>query len=111
MWRGELPQDVIGRSLGIYDAFYEALASHLDSMAAVGPFVVFDVHSYNYRRHADTSDQDLAADYPDINVGTGSMDERWRAVVTALIDALNGRDVHGAPLDVRENICFEGLVL
>lgn len=108
VWRCELPRDVIDRSLSIYDAFYGTLAIHLDSMAAVGPFVVFDVHSYNYRRQADKSEQAPAADHPDINVGTGSMDDRWKPVVTALLDALNGRDVHGAPLDVRENICFKG---
>lgn len=108
VWRGELPPDIIRRSLSIYDAFYGALRQHLDSMAAVGPFVVFDVHSYNYRRQADTSEQAPAADNPDINVGTGSLDGRWSAVVTALLDALDGRDVHGAPLDVRENIRFKG---
>jgi N-formylglutamate deformylase len=108
LWRGGLPPDVVVRSLSIYDAFYEDLAALLDPLDAVGPFVVFDVHSYNHRRHADASVEAPVMENPDVNVGTGSMDDRWSSVVDALIDALDGIDVHKAPLDVRQNICFEG---
>ncbi|MCE5291864.1 MAG: N-formylglutamate amidohydrolase [Nocardiaceae bacterium] len=115
LWRDELPQDVIARSLEIYDEFYADLAEWLDPMAAAGPFVVFDVHAYNFRpfdypRHADPNALSASEeDNPDINVGTGSVNkERWAGVVTALLEAMNGLDIHGAPLDVRENVRFTG---
>ena len=50
VWRGSLPADLVAASLEIYDAFYAALAAHLDVVAAGGRFVVLDLHSYNHRR-------------------------------------------------------------
>ena len=47
----ELPDDIVARSLDLYDSFYAALADRLDEVAARGPFVLLDVHSYNHRRH------------------------------------------------------------
>lgn len=108
LWRGELPHEVVRRSLDIYDAFYDDLAAHLDPLAEAGPFVVFDVHSYNFRRQDAEGPEAPPAENPDVNVGTGSMDYRWSSVVDALIGALDGADVDGEPLDVRENIRFKG---
>jgi N-formylglutamate amidohydrolase len=108
VWDGDLPDDVVGRSLEVYDAFYEALGERLDRLAARGPFVVFDVHSYNYRRDGATTAAP-PADNPDVNVGTGSMDRaRWATVVDSFIDSLRDVDVFGDPLDVRENVRFKG---
>jgi N-formylglutamate amidohydrolase len=107
-WGGELPQDVIDRSLDIYDAFYADLGTHLDRLAEVGPFLVFDVHSYNHRRPEDGRVEAPQSANPDVNVGTGSLDGTWSSVVDSLIDALGQAEVGGRPLDVRENIRFEG---
>ena len=38
-------------SLAVHDDFYTAFADRLDRLAADGPFLVLDVHSYNHRRH------------------------------------------------------------
>ena len=50
LWQGRLTESVLRRSLVIYDPFYEGLGRFLDRVAASGPFVVFDMHSYNHRR-------------------------------------------------------------
>ena len=99
---------MIGRSLDLYDAFYRDLAINLDRLADVGPFIVFDVHSYNCRRQGPAGPEDPAQENPDINVGTKAMRGRWRSVIDSFIGALDGVEVAGKPLDVRENIRFGG---
>ena len=109
IWKGPLPDSLIRRSLDIYDDFYARLADHFDRLAEHGPFVVLDVHSYNHRRRGPRTAAAPRAENPDINVGTGSLDrDRWAPVVDTLIDALDGTEVAGRPLDVRENVRFTG---
>jgi N-formylglutamate deformylase len=109
VWRDELPADVVKGSLELYDAFYQELGRRLDQLAERGPFVVFDVHSYNHRRDGAEATPAPAAHNPDVNVGTGSMDRRlWEPVVDGLIGALRCARVGGEALDVRENVRFRG---
>jgi N-formylglutamate deformylase len=109
VWREPLPDGLVRRSLAIYDAFYDHLAAYLDRLAENGPFVVLDVHSYNHRRRGPRAPAAPADGNPDVNVGTGPIDrERWAPVVDALIAALASTEVHGAPIDVRENVRFRG---
>ena len=108
VWRDKLPADVIDRSLETYDAFYADLGRHLDGLAAIGTFVILDVHSYNHRRGAEGAPPAPADDNPEVNVGTGSMDSRWHPVVETLISTLRGSQADGRPLDVRENVRFQG---
>ena len=76
------------RSLEVHRAFYEALAARLDELAERGPFVVFDVHSYNHRRDGADQPASPQEENPDVNVGTGSLDrERWGDVVLSLVKA------------------------
>jgi len=108
VWEVEPAPDVIERSLELHDQFYAHLGEHLDRIAATGPFVRFDVHSYNHRR--DGPDAECAPNdaNPDVNVGTGSMSERWRPVADSFVAALSQTKVRGSTLDVRENIRFKG---
>jgi N-formylglutamate deformylase len=109
VWKAPLPDDVVQRSLAEHDEFYESLAERLDRLAARGPFVVLDVHSYNHRREGPEAPPAPAEENPALNVGTGSLDrERWAPVVDTLISELGGSEVRGEPLDVRENVRFEG---
>ncbi|MEU1971110.1 N-formylglutamate amidohydrolase [Microbacterium sp. NPDC019599] len=104
-----LDEAVVAGSLQVYDAFYAELGRHLDEMAARGPFVVFDIHSYNHRR--DGADAPAAAleENPEVNVGTGSLDRgRFGSVVDAFIEALGTQSAASGPLDVRENVRFRG---
>jgi N-formylglutamate amidohydrolase len=108
IWRRPLSAEVVDRSLEGYDAFYSVLGGMLDrAERAFGPFVVYDLHSYNHRRGGPPAD---SAGHPDVNVGTGSMDRgRWAPVVERFMADLRGVELPGrGGLDVRENVCFRG---
>ena len=108
-WRRPLPEAVVRRSLDLHDQFYARLAALLDPLAARGRFVVLDVHSYNHRRNGPQAPPEPPADNPDVNIGTGSLDDdSWRPVIDGVIDTLGGTAVAGRRLDVRENVRFEG---
>jgi hypothetical protein len=100
---------LVDRSLQIYDAFYTELASLLDGLAAAGPFVVLDVHSYNHHRDGPGCPPAPQAGNPDVNLGTGLLDrERWAPTVDTFVAHLGAARVRGGPLDVRENVRFPG---
>jgi N-formylglutamate deformylase len=111
-WHGPLPPEVVQRSLQVYDAFYAVLAGILDrTQDMFGRFVVYDLHSYNYRRGGPTAPPGNPADRPDINVGTGSMDrDRCGPVVDRFMADLGSVKMPDAdrPLDVRKNVVFRG---
>ncbi len=110
LWRDELPDDVVARSLEHYDSFYDRLGTLLDGMArAHRRFVVLDLHSYNHRRGGPTAPVDDPEANPEVNVGTGSVDRSiWGDVVDAFSDALSRYPLDGGHLDVRENVRFQG---
>lgn len=110
VWRGEeLPDDVAERSREEHDAFYAALAERLDELAARGPFVLYDVHSYNHRRDGAEAPAQSVDENPEVNVGTGSLDrEFFGDVVDSFNKALSSQSVNGHLLDVRENVRFQG---
>ncbi len=104
-----LDEAVVAGSLEVYDAFYEELGRRLDAVAERGPFVMFDVHSYNHRRGGANSAAALAEENPEVNVGTGSLDRaRFGSVVDAFMTSLEANGTSAGPLDVRENIRFRG---
>ena len=109
VWRGSLPADLAEGSFAIHDAFYAALAEHLDAVAEGGRFVVLDLHSYNHRRAGVGAPPEPEADNPEVNVGTGSIDRaRWASLVDRFITDLAQQAVDGHRLDVRENVRFRG---
>ncbi len=84
LWMHSLSDHEIQQSLELYDDFYRELGRRLDEVAARGPFVVLDLHSYNHRRDGADEPPQPVAENPEINVGTGSLDrDRWGAVVDA----------------------------
>lgn len=101
---GPLEPALVVGSLGVYDAFYSDLAARLDPIAAAGPFVLYDVHSYNHRRGHDHADAPTAEN-PDVNVGTGSLN---REVFGGVVDAFMSVMTEASGLDVRENVRFKG---
>lgn len=104
-----LDDALVAGSLDVYDAFYAELGRRLDPVAERGPFVVFDIHSYNHRRDGADAAEAPREENPEVNVGTGSLDrERFGHVVDTFIDALSGAGTSAGPLDVRENIRFRG---
>ncbi|WEX75414.1 N-formylglutamate amidohydrolase [Sinorhizobium numidicum] len=110
VWAADLPPDVIEASLAMHNEYYAMLTSFLAGIERChGRFVVLDVHSYNHRRAGLEAEPTTAAEAPDINIGTFSMDRRrWAPVLDSFIEALRSFDFPGGPLDVRENIAFQG---
>ncbi|MGE0282951.1 MAG: N-formylglutamate amidohydrolase [Rhizobiaceae bacterium] len=110
VWQ-ERPSDaVVAVSLAFHDAYYDALKRVLAGIEGrFGRFVVIDVHSYNHRRGGADA---VAADpkkAPDVNIGTFSMDRAgWAPLVDAFMETLRQQKFKGKPLDVRENISFQG---
>ena len=110
VWRdGVLSDELFEGSLRTYDAFYDALAERLDVLADRGPFVLLDVHSYNHRRDGADQPPAPASDNPEVNVGTGSVDDDlFGPLVERFIRDLRRTTTGSGPLDARENVAFEG---
>lgn len=113
VWGGrEAPEAVVTRSMGIYDAFYDAVEKLIgEKVRTHGSVVVYDLHSYNHRRDGpDGPIADPEAN-PEVNIGTGSLDrERWGDLVDGFMAdlRLGAADAGLADLDVRENVKFQG---
>jgi hypothetical protein len=115
VWReGRLDQELFEGSLAVYDEVYDALAAKLDEVAARGPFVLLDVHSYNHRRDGADAEPAPVEENPEVNLGTGTVDlDTFGPLVEAFKETLaaqvvqRGTDGEHA-LDVRENVAFEG---
>ena len=110
VWKDTLPDDLAGRSLAEYDAFYKALGELYGELAEQHcRFVVFDLHTYNHRREGPSGPPAALAGNPQVNIGTGTMQrERWASVIDTLIETLREFDFPGGKLDVRENVKFFG---
>jgi len=105
----QLDEALVARSLEVYDAFYAELGRRLDAVARRGPFVVFDIHSYNHRRDGADAPHALGEENPEVNVGTRSLNrERFGPVVDAFVESLETTQTTAGPLDVRENVRFFG---
>jgi len=110
VWQQPPDQDNVAQSLAFHDAYYDELARVLARLEQrYGHFVLVDVHSYNHRRNGPNAPSTAQTLAPDINIGTSSMDrKRWGSVVDAFTETLRNHTVDGEPLDVRENVSFQG---
>ena len=110
VWRDHPPAGMIETSLAVHDEYYAMLHSMLAAIERRHRrFVVLDVHSYNHRRQGPEAAPAAADEAPDINIGTASMDRlRWAGVVDTAMSALGSAHIDGRPLDVRENVAFQG---
>jgi N-formylglutamate deformylase len=109
VWAGVPPDTLVAGSLAVYDEFYAAIEKRYDALAAAGPSVVLDLHSYNHRRDGGDRAPAPVDDNPEVNVGTGSLDRgRWAPVVDRFMVELSDQVVCGHRLDVRENVRFRG---
>lgn len=110
VWKRPPDPAAVKRSLQEYDAFYEELKVLLEEMEKRhGRFVIFDLHSYNYRRGGPEAPAADPAENPDVNVGTGALDRKyWGSLVERFMADLRAFDFLGRHLDVRENVKFSG---
>ena len=110
VWNQPLCAAQLARLQRMHDGYYIALEALLKGLERdYGRFVVLDVHSYNHRRAGPDGAPTLEEQAPDINIGTFSMDrKRWAPVVDRFIEFCAAHSIQDRPLDVRENIAFEG---
>lgn len=110
VWKESLSQPLVDASLAIHDAYYAMLGQTLAGIEKMhGGFVLLDVHSYNHRRDGADATPTDPAQAPVVNIGTSSMDRtRWAPLLDAFIEALASQTVQGEPIDVRENVAFQG---
>ena len=113
VWRTDpLAEDIVRRSQQEYASFYSALGARLDEVAGRGPFVLYDVHSYNHRRDGADAEPEPVEDNPEVNLGTGSVDRKvFQGVIDAFTESLSAQSTDGGAIDVRENVKFEGRAL
>ena len=109
VWREPLDDDEIAESLSLYDQFYEDLTQVLDGLVADhGGFVLYDIHSYNHRRPGPDAEPEPVSENPMVNLGTGSLPDRWKPVADVFIEAMSAVRVGGELVDARPNVRFEG---
>ncbi len=109
IWRRPPTEEDVAESLDLYDRFYSNLASVLDRLVVErGGFVLYDLHSFNHRRAGPVAPPDPAEESPVVNLGTGSLPDKWKGVADVFIESMRGATVAGTPLDARENVRFEG---
>jgi N-formylglutamate amidohydrolase len=109
VWKDHVPHEVWDRSRHEYDEFYKLLGRMVNEfLQAYGFLVIYDIHSYNYKRKNRSGEDDPVLN-PEINIGTGTMDRNlWAPVVDGFIGQLKQSDYFGKHRDVRENIKFKG---
>jgi N-formylglutamate deformylase len=110
VWKVEPNQEIINRSLAEYDAFYSEMFSLFSEMEKLyGSFVVYDLHTYCYRRGGPDAPEDDPELNPEVNIGTGTINrEHWGSLLDKFMDDLKNYNYNGRKLDVRENIKFKG---
>jgi len=109
VWKEEVPDEIMEKSLSIYDNFYRQIADHLDQLLLKHEWlIIYDFHSYNFRREG-VDRYASPEENPEINIGTRNMERQlWGPVVDTLIDCFRTYNFEGRHLDVRENVKFKG---
>jgi N-formylglutamate deformylase len=110
VWQKKLEQEVLDRSLALYDTFYREVRQVLSRLIKQhGYVVIYDLHTYNHLREgADGPPADPAGN-PEVNLGTANLNRKlWAPVVDGFIRDLQDFDYQGHSLDVRENVKFKG---
>lgn len=103
IWKNPLSQITIDKSKEKHAQFYRIVAAVVDALTEdFGQCIVYDNHSYNYRRHE-------RMDLPVFNLGTSSVkNEKWRPVIDSWLNALKGMKVEGVEITAAENDIFFG---
>jgi len=110
VWRKRPSDTALRKSLNFHQDYYAMLEQTLRNIEKRhGAFVVLDVHSYNHRRAGPNGPATPQDEAPDVNIGTSSMDrEKWDGIIDVVIEHFREVEINGRPLDVRENVAFQG---
>jgi len=110
IWKEIPSKDVIKHSLRLYKKFYDnikiMISEHVNNYKKV---FIYDVHSYNHRRNGSDAPPDEPLKNPDINIGTGNIDNvYWRELIKDFMNDLAEFDFKSDKPDIRENVKFRG---
>lgn len=103
VWKQPLSDEVITISKEKHAQFYRIVSAVVEALAEdFGQCLVYDIHSYNYRRHE-------RKDLPVFNLGTSSVKhESWRPMIDNWLEQLKSMSVHGVDITAEENDIFYG---
>lgn len=103
IWKEPLSADAITASKEKHAQFYRIVSALVEALTEdFGQCIVYDNHSYNYRRH----DRD---DLPVFNLGTTSVNsDSWRPLIDAWLEALQNMPLDGIEITAAENDIFYG---
>ena len=103
VWKEPLSAKDIATSKEKHAQFYRIVSAVVEALAEdFGQCLVYDIHSYNYRRHE-------RKDLPVFNLGTSSVKhEKWRPAIDSWLAQLNTMSVDGVDITAAENDIFYG---
>ncbi|TYK67439.1 N-formylglutamate amidohydrolase [Colwellia echini] len=103
IWKVPLSDEMIARSKAKHAQFYRVVAAIVEALREdFGECVVYDNHSYNYKRHE-------RKDLPVINLGTSTVKgEHWRPIIDNWLKSLQNMKVDGLNITAAENDIFYG---
>ena len=103
VWKTPLSPEIIGISKAKHAQFYRIISAVVEALIEdFGQCIVYDIHSYNYKRHERT-------DLPVFNLGTSTVrDKSQWPVITAWLEALQNIKVDGVDVTAAENDIFYG---
>ena len=103
VWKKPLSAETIKISKEKHAQFYRIVSALVEALVEdFGQCIVYDNHSYNYRRHERT-------DLPVFNIGTSSVkSDKWRPVIDSWLTTLKNIKVEGAQITAAENDIFYG---
>lgn len=111
VWKESLlPDHLVEESMELYHTFYQQVEKKLsDIVATYGYMIVYDFHSYNYRREGADAPPANPKGNPDIDVLTTNIQlDIWGPVLKEFKQVLEAYPYPDGRLDVREDIRFEG---
>ncbi len=103
VWKKPLTAEQIAASKAKHARFYRIVAAVVEALSKdFGQCIVYDTHSYNYKRHERT-------DLPVFNLGTTSVkSDKWRPIIDTWLSALKNMQVEGVDITAAENDIFYG---
>ncbi len=103
IWKEPLSDDAIAQSKAKHAQFFRVVSAVVEALVKdFGQCVVYDIHSYNFRRHE-------REDLPVFNLGTSTVkSEKWRPIIDKWLAALQSMKVDGVKVTAGENDIFFG---
>ncbi|MGB0937593.1 MAG: N-formylglutamate amidohydrolase [Colwellia sp.] len=103
VWKEPLSEEAIEQSKAKHAQFYRIVATVVEALQAdFGQCIVYDNHSYNFKRHE-------RKDLPVLNLGTSSVkSDKWRPVIDSWLKILKAMTVDGIEVTAAENDIFYG---